>query len=48
MDFKLRMPSGTPGAKFCFALVERTSLRTIRDARWDLVRPALLTHLPPD
>ncbi|GAA5825412.1 hypothetical protein JCM11251_006972 [Rhodosporidiobolus azoricus] len=36
IDFKLAAPSGTPGAKFCFALVRREILKRIRDDRWDL------------
>ncbi|KAM0751133.1 DUF1682-domain-containing protein [Meredithblackwellia eburnea MCA 4105] len=36
LDFRLRQPTGTPGAKFCFALVKRHLLRSIRDDRWDL------------
>ncbi|KAL8290360.1 hypothetical protein RQP46_002618 [Phenoliferia psychrophenolica] len=36
IDLKLRLPAGTPGAKFCWAVCERGVLRTIRDARWDL------------
>lgn len=38
LDFKLALPKGTPGAKFCFAAVRREVLRQVRDSRWDLVR----------
>ncbi|BGP18231.1 hypothetical protein JCM10213_007860 [Rhodosporidiobolus nylandii] len=36
LDFKLAAPIGTPGAKFCFAVVNRSGLKTIREERWDL------------
>ncbi|GAA5917622.1 hypothetical protein JCM6882_001992 [Rhodosporidiobolus microsporus] len=36
LDFKLSPSQGTPGAKFCFAVVRREILRRIRDDRWDL------------
>ncbi|GAA5940788.1 hypothetical protein JCM3775_004899 [Rhodotorula graminis] len=36
LDFKLALPKGTPGAKFCFAAVRREVLRQVRDSRWDL------------
>lgn len=45
LDFKLALPKGTPGAKFCFAAVRREVLRQARDSRWDLVRPVPLS--PP-
>ncbi|KAK4050964.1 hypothetical protein OIV83_003093 [Microbotryomycetes sp. JL201] len=35
IDFKLNQPEGTPGANFCFAVVDRRLLRKIRE-RWDL------------
>ncbi|KAM0790126.1 hypothetical protein ACM66B_005450 [Microbotryomycetes sp. NB124-2] len=35
IDFKLTPPEGTPGAHFCFAVVDRKLLRRIRE-RWDL------------
>lgn len=37
MDFKLKAPQGTPGARFCFAVADRKVLRLLRDSRWDLV-----------
>lgn len=37
VDFKLVSPEGTPGAKFCFSVVDRKDLRALRDQRWDLV-----------
>ncbi|GAA5990018.1 hypothetical protein JCM11641_000586 [Rhodosporidiobolus odoratus] len=36
IDLKLSPPQATPGAKFCFAVVNRSILKTIRDDRWDL------------
>ncbi|ORY76850.1 hypothetical protein BCR35DRAFT_314392 [Leucosporidium creatinivorum] len=36
IDFKLKAPQGTPGAKFCFAVADRKVLRLLRDSRWDL------------
>ncbi|GAA5888718.1 hypothetical protein JCM5296_000079 [Sporobolomyces johnsonii] len=36
IDFKLTAPGGTPGAKFCFAVVRRDVLKSTRDARWDM------------
>ncbi|GAA6019270.1 hypothetical protein JCM10207_005060 [Rhodosporidiobolus poonsookiae] len=36
LDFKLAPPQATPGALFCFAVVKREILKSIRDDRWDL------------
>lgn len=37
---KLAAPTGTPGAKFCFSVVDRKDLRALLDARWDLASRA--------
>lgn len=44
LDFTLKEPSGTPAAKFCFAIVNRSFLRATLDSRWDLVSSS---PLPP-
>lgn len=36
IDFKLKPPQGTPGARFVFAAADRRVLRLLRDSRWDL------------
>ncbi|GAA6061870.1 hypothetical protein JCM10212_001303, partial [Sporobolomyces blumeae] len=46
IDFKLPAPAGTPGSKFCFAVLRRDVLKKVRDGRWDLRTFTTLSENP--